>query len=206
MRRRRPRRSWAALLGALALVALLAPARARAAAPYDWPQFDGDARHSGNNTRETSLSAANVAQLQQLFQVTLPAVADGAPAVLASVSTSKWTVASGGTSPLVANGILYVAGPNIIQALSAATGAQLWHASIGGIHWESPVVANGVLYIMDEAQHLTAFTAPAAAPPVPAMPDPALWLTVTGLMLLGLHSVRGSIASAARASRRALAR
>jgi outer membrane protein assembly factor BamB len=78
----------------------------------------------------------------------------------------------------------------VIRALSAATGTQLWSASIGGIHWESPVVANGVLYILDEAGNLTAFSAAPAA--VPAMPGWTRGLAALGLLLLGLLAVRGT--------------
>jgi hypothetical protein len=112
--------------------------------------------------------------------------------------TSKWTNTSGGTSPLVANNVLYVAAPNVIRALSAATGTQLWSASIGGIHWESPVVANGVLYILDEAGNLTAFSAPPVA--IPAMPRWTRGLAALGLLLIGLIAARG-IAVASRRRR-----
>ena len=46
---------------------------------FDWPQFDGDAQHSGNNTREWFISGANVASLSRMFRVSLPSIADGAP-------------------------------------------------------------------------------------------------------------------------------
>src|SRR5579872_2295801 len=62
---------------------------ALSAAPYDWMQFHGDSSHAGNNTSETILSAQNVAALTQLFKVTLPATADGAPVVLTGVSTGS---------------------------------------------------------------------------------------------------------------------
>lgn len=74
-----------------------------------------------------------------------------------------WQRADGGSSPIVANGVLFYAGNNTIHAINAVNNAQLWHdASIGGIHWESPVVANGTLYITDESANLTAYV-------------PALW-------------------------------
>ncbi len=69
-----------------------------------------------------------------------------------------WQAAGGGTSPIVANGVLYVAGSNAMRAFDPASGKQLWQdTSIGGIHWESPIVANGVLYITDENSQLTAY-------------------------------------------------
>jgi outer membrane protein assembly factor BamB len=107
---------------------------------------------------------------------------------------SKWTLSSRGTSPVVANDVLYVAGQSSVQALAPASGAQLWQASVGSIHWESPVVANGVLYITDGSAHLTAF-APAPGV-VPALPAGAAPFAAVVLLLLGATAVR----------RRALAR
>jgi hypothetical protein len=105
--------------------------------------------------------------------------------------STKWTnTAAGGSSPLVANGVVYVAGANGIQALAATTGTVLWRSSIGGIHWESPVVANGVLYIADESAHLTAFSAPSSAPAVPALPSRSLWLAGALLLIGGLVTTR----------------
>ncbi|MGI8968650.1 MAG: PQQ-binding-like beta-propeller repeat protein [Chloroflexota bacterium] len=69
-----------------------------------------------------------------------------------------WTVHTGGTSPIVANGVLFYASSGIIQALNPSTGAQLWHdTTIGGIHWESPIVDNGRLYITDGNGLLTVY-------------------------------------------------
>jgi PQQ-like domain len=104
--------------------------------------------------------------------------------------TSKWSKSTGATSPIVANNVLYVAASSGIQALSPATGAQLWQGSSGAsLHWESPVVANGILYILDENAHLTAFTAP-AAPSVPATTRGALALAAAALLALGLLAAR----------------
>ncbi len=69
-----------------------------------------------------------------------------------------WKNGAGGSSPILANGVLFYAGGGSIRALNPTSGAQLWSASIGSIHWESPVVANGVLYITDESSHLTAYS------------------------------------------------
>ncbi|HEX3771564.1 MAG TPA: PQQ-binding-like beta-propeller repeat protein [Polyangiaceae bacterium] len=92
-----------------------------------------------------------------------------------------WTKTVGGTSPVVANGVLYCAKSSLLQALDPTTGNQLWqNTTIGGIHWESPVVVNGTLYVADESAHLSAFTAP--PPPAPALPRGGVWL-VAGLLL-----------------------
>lgn len=69
----------------------------------------------------------------------------------------RWRVASSGTSPLLANGVLFEASDGNIKALDPRTGKVLWNDSIGGIHWQSPVVADGVLYIADQDGNLTAY-------------------------------------------------
>ncbi len=75
-----------------------------------------------------------------------------------SLST-VWKNSNPGTSPIVANGVLYSATSHRIGALDPKTGRQLWENNkIGPIHWESPIVSNGVLYITDENSQLTAFT------------------------------------------------
>jgi outer membrane protein assembly factor BamB len=72
----------------------------------------------------------------------------------------KWT-AAGGTSPLVANGVVYLARSGAIVAYDAADGSLLWsNHRIGSIHWESPVVVNGVLYITDQSGNFTAYSLP----------------------------------------------
>jgi hypothetical protein len=72
--------------------------------------------------------------------------------------TTKWT-ASGGTSPLVVNGVVFIARYGVINAYDATNGSLLWSDDrIGSIHWESPVVVNGVVYITDQSGNLTAYS------------------------------------------------
>jgi len=74
--------------------------------------------------------------------------------------TLKWT-SGGGTSPLEANGVVFIAHGGLIAALNATTGNQLWSdIHIGQIHWESPIVANGMLYITNQNGNLTAYSLP----------------------------------------------
>jgi len=70
-----------------------------------------------------------------------------------------------GTSPVVSNGILFVAFDRAIVALDALSGRTLWSSalrsagrSIGSVHWESPIVVNGWLYCSDQSGHLTAYS------------------------------------------------
>ena len=69
----------------------------------------------------------------------------------------KWKIVDGGTSPIIANGVLYMAGNGILRALNPIDGTQVWSAPIGGIHWESPIVVNGMVYVTDESKGLFAF-------------------------------------------------
>ncbi len=110
-----------------------AAADAAAAAPYDWLQMNGDPQHSGNNTQETVLGPSNVASLQFLYQVSLPAAADGAPVALSSVATP------GGTRDL----LFSTTKAGQIVALDAATGAQVWskpHTGSSSVTNSSPAI------------------------------------------------------------------
>jgi hypothetical protein len=70
-----------------------------------------------------------------------------------------------GSSPVVANGIVFVAFDGAIVALNALSGSELWSSAnrsaggtIGGIHWQSPIVVNGWVYCSDESGNLTAYS------------------------------------------------
>jgi len=63
---------------------------------------------------------------------------------------SKWSSTFGGgpSSPVVANGVVYVGSLNDnVYALRASTGALLWSYTTGNEVWSSPAIANGVVYI-----------------------------------------------------------
>jgi outer membrane protein assembly factor BamB len=80
-------------------------------------------------------------------------VNNGTPAL-----QTVWQNTSGGTSPILAGGVLFYVGSNHFSGLNPTTGQPLWTATnIGGIHWESPIVVNGRAYVTDEAGHLTAY-------------------------------------------------
>jgi outer membrane protein assembly factor BamB len=93
------------------------------------------------------------------------------PRPAATVKTSPrlvtvWVSARGGTSPIVANGVLFYAGSGFVAALDPRTGTELWSdTGIGQIHWESPIVGNGVLYVMDNAPSISAYTPGGVAEP-----------------------------------------
>jgi hypothetical protein len=88
--------------------------------------------------------------------------AGGSPMLVA-----RWQTSAGGSSPLVANNVLYYAANNALRALDPTSSNVLWSTDkIGRVHWQSPVVANGVVYMADESGQLTAFDVP--GPPVGA--------------------------------------
>ena len=72
-----------------------------------------------------------------------------------------------GTSPVVSNGIVFVAFDGAIVALDAENGNELWSSAmrgagktIGSVHWESPIVIDGWVYCSDESGQLTAYALP----------------------------------------------
>ena len=108
------------LLQVLAVAACFLSIPAAPALAYDWLQFGWNPQHSGNNTAESILTQANVSTLVQQYQVTLPAIADGAPVYLAGVTTP------GGVKNL-----LFVTTRNaLIIALDAQTGVDGLEPSI----------------------------------------------------------------------------
>jgi len=106
------------LIIAVALGCALLPSAVRA---YDWPQFNGDGRHGGNNTQETTITAANVHEMQRLFQITLPSNADSAPIALSSISIARGTV----------DLVFVTTRDGRLIALDGHTGATVWNVQHG---------------------------------------------------------------------------
>jgi len=106
------------LIVAVALGCALLPS---AVGAYDWPQFNGDGRHGGNNTQETTITAANVHEMQRLFQITLPSNADSAPIALSSISTARGTV----------DLVFVTTRDGRLIALDGHTGATVWNVQHG---------------------------------------------------------------------------
>jgi outer membrane protein assembly factor BamB len=78
---------------------------------------------------------------------------------------------SGGSSPLMVNGVLFIQSSGAIKAVDPTTGTVLWTGSVGSIHWQSPAVINGHVFVIDKS-NLTAFS-------VPNTPTPTGILTTT---------------------------
>jgi outer membrane protein assembly factor BamB len=135
---------------AIALSLVWMPAASAAAGPAgavepgwgDWPQFHGNAAHTGYNAAENRISATNVARLRLAWKATdLPG--------------------SVGSSPAVANGVVYIPTGNELQAYSVdcASGGEtcspLW---VGGTATDStPDVSSGVVYVRSGATEIHAF-------------------------------------------------
>ncbi len=69
-----------------------------------------------------------------------------------------------GSSPFIANGVLYIQGSNVLHATDPTTGNTLWTSSqasaggsIGGLHWQSPIVVNGQVFVPDNNGKITAY-------------------------------------------------
>src|SRR5438105_3675813 len=83
----------------------------------------------------------------------LTAHARAATATIVSMLTNDRHVSIGGhtvlgSSPAVANGVVYIgSGDHKVYALNATTGAKLWSYTTGGEGGSSPAVVNGVVYI-----------------------------------------------------------
>lgn len=54
-----------------------------------------------------------------------------------------WSNDTGGTSPVVAGGLLYVAGDGSVNVYAAASGRRVAALRSGSVHWQSPIVADG---------------------------------------------------------------
>ena len=73
----------------------------------------------------------------------------------------RWANNVRGTTPVVVNGVLYLAGPYQLVALRARTGEVLWQDnSIGDIHWQSPIVVHDTIYLGDNLNSITAYSLP----------------------------------------------
>lgn len=78
-----------------------------------------------------------------------------------------WNAPLSGTSPVVVNGIAFVAASGALTALDARNGTRLWTStqtsaggSIGDIHWQSPIAVDGWVYVSDQTGHLSAYALP----------------------------------------------
>jgi hypothetical protein len=68
-----------------------------------------------------------------------------------------WSVGQGGSTPVLAHGMLWVAHGGGLNAYGPRSGLLLLQIPIGNIHWEYPLIAGNMLYITDEGRHVSAY-------------------------------------------------
>jgi hypothetical protein len=79
---------------------------------------------------------------------------------------TQWSNGFSGTSPVIANNMLFFLSGSSVRVLDPLSGNLLRTASgTGSPHWQSLIVANGVVYVTDQSSHLTAFSSPSLPPP-----------------------------------------
>ena len=79
---------------------------------------------------------------------------------------TQWNNGPSGTSPIVANNMLFYLSGSSVRVLNPVSGSTLRTASgTGSPHWQSLIVANGVVYVTDQSSHLTAFSLPSSQSP-----------------------------------------
>jgi outer membrane protein assembly factor BamB len=68
-----------------------------------------------------------------------------------------WSNGTGGTSPVVAGNLLYVAGNGAVSVYAASTGRRVASLPSGPVHWQSPIVAAGRVAVAegDANEHAT---------------------------------------------------
>ena len=87
----------------------------------DWPQFGGNASHTGSSTVETAISASTVPRLTHRFTATLPGVVDASPVYRHAVST-----ASG-----IRDLLFLTTRTGSTVAVDGSTGAIVWTRTVG---------------------------------------------------------------------------
>ena len=60
-----------------------------------------------------------------------------------------WSNSNGGTSPVVAGGLLYVANSGALRVYAPTTGKQLASLPYGGDHWQTPIITDGRIAIAE---------------------------------------------------------
>lgn len=60
-----------------------------------------------------------------------------------------WSNHTDGTSPVVAGGLLYVAGQNALHVYTPASGREIATLPSGPVHWQSPIVVGGLVALAE---------------------------------------------------------
>ena len=124
------RSNWLVASAAAAMLAgLLTPVIAQQnaqskTADGDWPHFNRDERSSRYSPLK-QITAANVAQLQQAWTYT-PRRGDPPPAPAGQRGQRGGGGVGNEVTPIVINGVMYVPAGNLVAAVKADTGDELW--------------------------------------------------------------------------------
>jgi outer membrane protein assembly factor BamB len=62
---------------------------------------------------------------------------------------AAWSNGNGGTSPVIAGGLLYVAGNGSLRVYVATSGRQVAELPTGPVHWQSPIVVDGRVIVAE---------------------------------------------------------
>ena len=109
----------------------------------DWPELGFSPRGTRNNWHENTLTPANVSALALAWQTTV----------------DNWA-----SSPVVANGLLYIGTRDgHVLALDAVTGVQRWSAATAASIMSTPAVSDGTVYVTSNDRKLYAFDAATGA-------------------------------------------
>lgn len=71
-----------------------------------------------------------------------------------------WSTSQGGSTPVVKDGVVYVAGKGRLSAYDAARGRLLWQGIVPDIHWQYPLIAAGRIFLADQNGELRAYALP----------------------------------------------
>jgi len=131
----------------------------------NWAEFGFVPEGGRNNIYENVLDRKNVASLDTLWVATTGSVV--------------------GSSPAVANGVVYVGSEDgRVYAFNAATGSTLWTATTGSAVDSSPAVANGVVYFGSYDHNVYAFDAATGS---------TLWTATTGNLVISSPAVANGV-------------
>jgi outer membrane protein assembly factor BamB len=121
---------YAAAAAAIVAVTAAGPASAQrsAAATAGWPQFQGNASHTGFEPGEQSITKTNVGQLTVAWTAALPGVSDNSEVA-------------------VSGGVAFAGAGDTLTAFDAANGTPVWQASLPGVVLGTPSVQGGLVLV-----------------------------------------------------------
>jgi len=93
-----------------------------------------------------------------------------------------------GSSPFMANGVLFQQAFTNLLALDPRTGRTLWASgNTGGLHWQSPIVVNGRVYSADDSGNIYAWGFPQQNPSSDSTNSFPVWgFAVSGVAVLAV--------------------